>query len=197
MIAYIHGKLAHKEPAYVIIDVGGVGYHIRISLNTYTALGAVPTECRLYTHLQIKEDAHTLFGFADTFEKKIFLDLISVTGVGANTAMMILSSLSTREAYQAIAREEVRIIQSVKGIGAKIAQRIILELKDKIRKDVPDLPIAVQLPAHQTAKEEALLALTTLGIPKNVAEKNLDILLKQKKDEEIKVEELIKMALRM
>ncbi len=194
MIAYIEGKLTHKEPSFVILDVNGVGYQIRISLNTYSAIPDVKS-FKLYTYLQIKEDAHTLFGFADSLEKKVFLDLISVSGIGSNTALVILSSLSTNEVIQAIASEDVKTIQGIKGIGIKTAQRAIIELKDKIKKDNFDITSTASVGQYQT-KQEALMALMALGIAKNVAEKNVETILKQK-GTELKVEELIKLALKM
>src|SRR5688572_25231951 len=136
MIAYIDGKLTFKDPTFVIIDVGGIGYQIRISLSTYAQLQE-GERCKLFTYLHIKEDAHTLYGFSDPAEKNVFLHLISISGVGPGTGLMIISSLSVAEIQQAIVREDVRTIQQVKGIGAKTAQRIILELKDKFRKESP------------------------------------------------------------
>lgn len=195
MIAYIDGKLVFKEPASVIIDVNGVGYQIKTSLNTYSALP--PGErCRLQTYLHIKEDAHTLYGFMTTAEKDLFLLLISISGVGPNTGLTILSSLTVEEVQQAILREDVRTIQQVKGIGSKTAQRIILELRDKIKKetltsDASALPAAT----HNTVRAEALSALVTLGFVKNVAEKTIDAIIKRE-SRNLSVEELIKFALK-
>jgi holliday junction DNA helicase RuvA len=200
MIAYIEGKLVHKEPAFVIIDVGGIGYQIRVSLQTYSGL---PTgeRCKLQTYLQIREDAHTLYGFLEAREKNLFLDLISISGIGSNTAMLMLSSLTTAEIKQAIVSENVKVIQNVKGIGAKTAQRVILELKDKLKKENLDSEYATlpnaspQTATSNLAKSEALLALTTLGIPKAVAEKNLETVIK-KYGSDLSVEDLIKYALK-
>ena len=195
MIAYIDGKLALKDPTYVIIDVNGVGYQIKISLSTYSTLPE-GERCRLHTYLHIKEDAHTLFGFTTVAEKDAFLHLISISGVGPNTGLMILSSLSVEEIQQAIVREDVRTIQNVKGIGAKTAQRIILELKDKIKKEVmlsDSVPAAGS--AHNTVRAEALSALVTLGFAKNVAEKTLDAIIKREGGN-LSVEALIKFALK-
>lgn len=196
MIAYIDGKLAYKDPTFVIIDVNGVGYHIRISLNTYSSLKNGEERCRLHTYLHIKEDAHTLFGFYDLGEKNLFGHLLSVSGVGPSTALMMLSSLSADEIYQAIAQENVRVIQAVKGIGAKTAQRIILELKDKVRKEqfagtAPNLSVA----SHNTAREEALSALITLGFARPAAEKTIDSIIKNSAAP-VTVESLIKQALK-
>jgi Holliday junction DNA helicase RuvA len=195
MIAYIDGKLAYKDPTFVIIDVAGVGYHIKISLQTYSALKE-GERCRLQTYLHIKEDAHTLYGFSENAEKRLFLDLISVSGIGPNTALMMLSSLSYAEIQQAIVSEDLRTIQSIKGIGSKTAQRVILELKDKIKKsmfagDVPNFPTT----ANNTIRNEALSALVTLGIPKNVAEKSIDTIIKQEGGQ-LSIEQLIKKALK-
>ncbi|QHL87694.1 Holliday junction branch migration protein RuvA [Nibribacter ruber] len=194
MIAYIDGRLAHKDPTYVIIDVGGVGYELRISLNTY---GALPEgeRCRLFTHLAIKEDSHTLYGFADSAEKNAFLHLISISGVGPNTGLMILSYLTVPELQQAIVREDVRTIQKVKGIGAKTAQRIILELRDKFRKGLGAEGLHVSFEAHNTSREEALSALVTLGFAKNMAEKTLDNIIKRE-GAGLSVEDMIKLALK-
>ncbi|MFD2514723.1 Holliday junction branch migration protein RuvA [Pontibacter locisalis] len=194
MIAYIDGKLAHKDPTYVIIDVNGVGYQIRISLSTYSSLPA-GERCKLHTFLSIKEDAHTLYGFTTAAEKEAFLHLISISGVGPNTGLMILSSLSVEEIQQAILREDVRTIQNVKGIGAKTAQRIILELKDKIKKEAMLSDSIVPAASHNTNRAEALSALVTLGFAKNVAEKTLDSIIKREGGN-LSVEELIKFALK-
>ncbi|MFD2248486.1 Holliday junction branch migration protein RuvA [Pontibacter ruber] len=196
MIAYIDGKLAYKDPTYVIIDVNGIGYQIKISLSTYSSL---PTgeRCRLHTYLHIKEDAHTLYGFTSVAEKEVFLHLISISGVGPNTGLMILSSLSVEEVQQAIIREDVRTIQHVKGIGAKTAQRIILELKDKMKKEAfaTDTLAAPAASTYNTNRAEALSALVTLGFAKNVAEKTLDAIIKRE-GRDLSVEELIKFALK-
>ncbi|GHA73820.1 Holliday junction branch migration protein RuvA [Pontibacter akesuensis] len=194
MIAYIDGKLTHKDPTYVIIETNGVGYQIKISLSTYSALPA-GERCKLHTILNIKEDAHTLYGFATIAEKDAFLHLISISGVGPNTGLMILSSLSVEEIQQAIVREDVRTIQNVKGIGAKTAQRIILELKDKIKKEVLLSDVSAPAASHNTNRAEALSALVTLGFARNVAEKTLDAIIKRESGS-LSVEELIKFALK-
>jgi holliday junction DNA helicase RuvA len=195
MIAYIDGKLALKEATYVIIEAGGLGYQIKISLNTYSALKE-GERCKLHTYLHIKEDGHTLFGFHEINEKNVFLNLISISGVGPGTAMMVLSSLGPDEVEQAIVNEDVKTIQSVKGIGTKTAQRIILELKDKIKKTSLDgnTRLISQNP-YNTLRNEALSALVTLGISKNIAEKSIDSILK-KEGNNISLEQLIKLALK-
>ena len=194
MIAYIDGKLTHKDPTYVIIDVNGVGYQIRISLNTFAKL-AEGERCKLHTYLHIKEDAHTLYGFSELTEKNVFLHLISISGVGPGTGLVIVSSLTVAEIQQAIVREDVRTIQNVKGIGVKTAQRIILELKDKFKKDTIIDVANNTVVSHNTNRSEALSALVTLGFARNVAEKTLDAIIKRD-GSNLSVEELIKLALK-
>lgn len=194
MIAYIDGKLTYKDPTFVIIEVGGVGYQIKISLNTYAGLSE-GERCKLFTFLHIKEDAHTLYGFSEMAEKNIFLHLISISGVGPNTGLMILSSLSVGEIQQAIVREDVPTIQRIKGIGAKTAQRLILELKDKLKKDVLIDHANLSAVSHNTNQNEALSALITLGFTRTVAEKTLDAIIKRE-GSHLTVEELIKLALK-
>ena len=193
MIAYLEGKLAYKDPTYVIIDVGGVGYQVKISLHTY-ALVKPEEKIRLQTYLHIKEDAHTLYGFYEQEEKSLFSLLISVSGVGPSTALMMLSSLHPSEIRQAIVAEDVRTIQSIKGIGAKSAQRLILELKDKMKKGDGDMA-SLQAKPHHAIREEALAALLTLGYNKAVAEKAIEGILKRATTE-LKVEELIRQVLK-
>lgn len=195
MFAYLKGKLAHKDPTHVIIDVGGVGYEVKISLHTFSQIKD-QENIQLFTHFHVKEDAQTLFGFADEVEKQTFLHLISINGVGPSTGLMVLSSLSPSEVEQAILGEDVRTIQAVKGIGAKTAQRIILELKDKLGKqttsgDLINIPVS----AKNTIRNEALAALITLGINKAAAQKSIDKILKGGPDD-ISLEELIKLALK-
>ncbi len=192
MYDYINGKLVFKCPAYVVIDAGGVGYHINISLNTYAALSA-NENCKLFTWLYVKEDAHMLYGFTDEGERRLFLHLISVSGIGPNTGRMILSSITPTEIQTAIIKGDVPLIQRIKGIGPKSAQRIILELQDKLKKEGPDSLISV--PVNHTVKEEALSALVMLGFAKNAAEKVIDQIVK-KDDEDLTVEKLIKIALK-
>lgn len=194
MFAYIEGTLVQKEATFAIVDVQGVGYHLRISLPTFSAL-EVGKKTKLYTHLQVREDAHTLFGFRDLAEKKLFLDLVSVSGVGANTAMIILSSMSAKEIQEAIASENLRVIQGIKGIGIKTAQRLILELKDKIKKENAELGNTSPAQTGSLAKAEALQALLALGLSKPLAEKNLETVSKKHGDS-LTVEEYIKHALR-
>jgi len=192
MYAYIDGKLVFKSAAFVVIDAGGVGYHINISLNTYSKLGDTE-RCKLFTWLHVKEDAHTLYGFADEGERRLFLHLISIPGIGPNTGRMVLSSVTPEEIQNAIISGNVTMIQRIKGIGPKTAQRIVLELQDKLRKEGPDtLSVA---PLNKTAKEEALSALVMLGFARNAAEKVLEQETK-KINEELSVEKLVKLALK-
>ncbi|MEX2593890.1 MAG: Holliday junction branch migration protein RuvA [Anditalea sp.] len=197
MIAYLKGKLVHKDPTFVIIDIHGIGYHVKISLNTYSQIKN-EEQVMLLTFLSIKEDAHTLYGFKEETEKKLFLDLISISGVGPNTGLMILSSLSSEELEQAIISEDHHSIQRVKGIGSKTAQRIVLELKDKIKKDSfldASKGETGFLNKSNKIKQEALQALITLGFPKTSAEKNIESILK-KSGPEISLEDLIKASLK-
>jgi len=195
MITYLKGRLAFKDPTHLVVDVGGVGYEVKISLITYSQVKD-KEDILIQTYLHIKEDAHTLFGFYEQSEKKRFLDLLSINGVGPSTALMILSSLDAKELQAAIVQEDVKTIQSVKGIGGKTAQRIILELKDKMKKEgLLDKSVEIQPRIDNTLRSEALSALTTLGIGKAAAEKTVDKILKEY-GEEIKLEELIKQALK-
>lgn len=191
MYDYISGKLAFKCPTYVVIDAGGVGYHINISLNTYSLLS--DERCKLFTWLHVKEDAHTLYGFSDEGERRLFLHLVSVSGIGPGTGRMILSSITPAEIQAAIVKGDVPLIQRIKGIGPKTAQRVILELQDKLKKEGPDTLISV--PQNNTAREEALSALVMLGFGKNIAEKAIDQLLKSG-NENLPVEQIIKIALK-
>jgi Holliday junction DNA helicase RuvA len=192
MYAYIDGKLVFKSPAYVVIDAGGVGYHINISLNTYSRLDNLE-RCKLFTWLHVKEDAHTLYGFAEEGERRLFLHLISVSGIGPNIGRMILSSITPQEIQAAIVGGNVSQIQRIKGIGPKSAQRMILELQDKLKKDGPDT--LTMVPVSVTAKDEALSALVMLGFARNAAEKALDQEI-NKTGGNLTVEQLIKSALK-
>ena len=191
MITHIQGKLIEKNPSFVIIDCSGVGYLLRISLQTYSKLSN-DEFCMLFTHLSIKEDAHTLFGFFDKDERELFRQLISVSGVGPNTAQMILSSLTPHEIQQAILTDNVKVLQGVKGIGGKTAQRIILDLKDKISK--LGITVNSSTNSYNTTREEALSALTMLGFSKNSIEKSIE---KELQDgANLEVEELVKRVLK-
>lgn len=193
MIAYLNGKLAYKSPALVHMDVNGIGYEVQISLNTYSRIQNMES-CKLLTFLQIKEDAHTLYGFFEEAERSLFLLLISVSGVGASTARMMLSSLQPEDVQRAIMMENEKMLESVKGIGAKTAKRIILELKDKLTKH-KDTGIHLSGSVNNTIHEDALNALITLGIARNMAESSIQ---KVMKNEPLlqNLEELIKKALK-
>ena len=195
MFAYLKGKLAFQDPTYVIIDIQGVGYEVKISLNTFSKIKD-KENIQLFTYFHVKEDAQILFGFADQHEKSIFQHLISISGVGPSTGLMVLSSLSPEEVEEAILGEDVRTIQAVKGIGAKTAQRIILELKDKIGKTTSsgDL-INIPSSGKNLIRNEALAALVTLGINKAAAQKSIEKILKESSGD-ISLEELIKLALK-
>jgi Holliday junction DNA helicase RuvA len=191
MIHHLNGKLIEKHPTHLVIECSGVGYFVNISLNTYAA---IPDEehLRIYTHLQIREDAHTLFGFYSLAEREIFRLLISVSGVGSSTARTMLSSMTPAQVRDAIASEDVPAIQAVKGIGAKTAQRVILDLRDKVLK-IYDLD-EVSPESNNTNKEEALSALEVLGFARKSAEKVVDAVLRQ--DPLLSVEGIIKSALK-
>ena len=193
MYNYIKGKLAERNPAYAVIESHGVGYLLNISLNTYSRIGNDEL-CLLYVHLVVREDAMILFGFADQDERELFRQLISVSGVGANTARIILSSLSLQEVIQAIGLADVPLLQKIKGIGAKTAQRIVVDLKDKVARGM--IPQEKMGFLHNTKKEEALSGLIILGFPKMLAEKALTKII-DKEGTDLTVEELIKMALQM
>lgn len=198
MYSYIEGKLAEKNPAYAIVDCNGIGYMIHISLNTYSKLKDQEF-FKLYTHLAIKNEATTpvgfvLFGFAEEQERLLFRQLISVSGIGNSTAMLMLSALAPQKIYQAILENNPVILQSVKGIGAKSAQRIIIDLKDKIEKGKLSQEI---MPAqYNTNKDEALSGLTVLGFNKIAAEKALNKIA-EKLGGDLPVEVLIKEALKI
>lgn len=195
MIAFLKGRLVHKDPTHVIIDVGGVGYHVIISLATFADVKD-QENILLHTHLAIREDAHVLFGFSKEVEKKLFQQLISVNGVGPSTAIVMLSYMNSVELKNAIVQENTAALQSIKGIGGKTAQRVIIELKDKLKKEGWDetQPSVLASP-HNTLRKEALSALVTLGLPKLAAEKSVDAVLK-KSGNTITLEDLVKQALK-
>ncbi|MBS3737816.1 Holliday junction branch migration protein RuvA [Mesohalobacter halotolerans] len=191
MISFIKGKLAEKSPTQIVVDCNGVGYEVNISLYSY---GMLPENesIRIYTYLQVREDAQVLFGFMDKSERDVFTKLISVSGIGASTARMMFSSLSPEEVVNAIANEDVETIKSVKGIGLKTAQRVIVDLKDKINKiDIGSEVLPIQ---NNTHKDEALSALVTLGYSKKQAEKSVHKIVKE--NPEATVEYIIKTALK-
>ncbi|WP_149276732.1 Holliday junction branch migration protein RuvA [Pareuzebyella sediminis] len=191
MIHHLKGKLVEKNPTDVVIECCGVGYFVNISLHTFSRIGDAE-QIQLFTHLQVKEDSHTLFGFSEKSEREIFRLLLSVSGIGSSTARTMLSSLSPAQIRDAIANGNVPTIQSIKGIGAKTAQRVILDLRDKILKvyDIDEL----SSPANNTNKDEALSALEVLGFARRPAEKVVDKVLSQ--DPSQSVENIIKLALK-
>lgn len=192
MYEFIEGNLIELNPAFAVIQTGGIAYFINISLSTYAQLEEQKA-ARLYLHQVVREDAILLYGFSEKKEREVFRLLISVSGIGANTARMILSSLSTSEIQNAIASENINLIKSVKGIGLKTAQRVIIDLKDKLGKD---FKFGEKVQAHNnTIKEESLSAMVMLGFAKNVAEKALDKILSENNN--LTVEELIKKALKI
>ena len=192
MIHHIKGRLVEKSPTHAIVETSGVGYFLNISLITFSKLGD-DENCKLYTHLSIKEDAHTLYGFSEKSEREIFRQLISVNGVGASTARIMLSSMTAEEITTAIITSDVNALKSIKGIGAKSAQRIILDLKDKLGR-IDGLEQNILTFANNTYRDEALSALLALGFIKNSVEKVLNKVLKAQPD--LDVEHLIKEALK-
>jgi len=193
MISYVKGAITYKSPTYIIVETGGIGYHINISLQTYAQVEKLET-VKILTHLHIKEDSHTLFGFADKAERSLFIHLISVSGIGPNTAQILLSSLRPEEVRAAIIGEDVSAFRQVKGIGPKTAKRIILDLKDKLMKDAGDDATLIA-PADNTLRDEALSALVTLGFSKPQAQKALNKVLRENTGIKSS-EELIRQALK-
>ena len=192
MFAYLKGAFVTRTPALVIMEVQGVGYELHISLNTYSRIQSME-EGVLYTYFQVKEDSHTLFGFFDLQEKELFTQLLSVSGIGASTARMMLSSLKPEEITRAIIQGNTALLESIKGIGKKSAERIILELKDKLAKSGSHLNISTLI--DNTLERDALNALTALGIGRSVAEQAIQRVLKAEPSLNI-VEDVIKKALK-
>lgn len=191
MYEFIRGIIAEINPASLVIEAGGVGYAVKISLNTYTQLNQLK-EAKVFVHHVIREDGHFLYGFAGTPERELFRSLISVSGVGANTAIMMLSSLSPEEIISAISSDNINLLKSIKGIGLKTAQRIIVDLKDKIVKIAEPGQILSQ--QNNTIRNEALSALVMLGFAKKDTEKAVDAILKEQP--RMAVENVIKLALK-
>lgn len=192
MIAYLNGKFAYINPTTVYVDVSGVGYEVNISLNTYGAIQNLK-EGKLFTHLQIKEDAHTIFGFFDKQEKDMFIMLIGVSGVGAATARLMLSNMLPDEIAKAILNGNARLLESIKGIGRKTAERLVLELRDKVSKQPADVSVTVA--RGNTLQQDALNALVALGINKAAAETAINKVLKDE-PEDSQLEHIIKKALK-
>lgn len=194
MISYIKGEITVKTPTYVILETGGIGYHINISLNTYAQIEKLE-RTKLLTHFIVREDSQTLYGFENGNERQLFGLLISVSGVGPNTAMVMLSTLTPDELKAAIIGENILTLKKIKGIGEKTAKRIIIDLKDKVVKENGDAPLTL-LPSGNIHREEALQALVTLGFNKMQVQKALNKLIKMETDID-SVEKLIKKALRL
>ncbi len=192
MIAYLAGKFSYKNPAAVYVDVNGIGYELNISLNTWSQIQNLK-EGKLFTYLQVKEDSHTLYGFFDTAEKEMFVMLISVSGVGAATARMMLSSMKPEEISKAILQGNARLLESVKGIGRKTAERLVLELRDKVSKQPFDVNLSTA--TGNSLQQDALNALIALGISKPMAEQSLNKII-QAEPAITQLEDLIKKALK-
>jgi Holliday junction DNA helicase RuvA len=194
MIAYIKGDITLKNPTFLVIETGGIGYMVHISLHTYSHIEKLEN-ARILTHLYIKEDSHTLYGFADEQERSLFRHLISVSGIGPGTAQIILSAMSPEDIRAAIIGERDDAFRSVKGIGPKTAKRLILDLKDKLSKDAGEVAPLPLSPSDNTIREEALSALVALGFNRIAVQKTLNLILKQQPAIG-SVEPLIKLALR-
>jgi Holliday junction DNA helicase RuvA len=191
MYEYLIGRIVSRTATNAVIECNGIAYNLHITLNTYSRLRTGDIQ-KVYTHLSVKEDAHTLYGFADEQERRMFRHLITVNGIGAATARMILSSLNPAELQEAILHGRAPVLQNIKGIGSKSAQRIIIDLKDKILKDGGLTAAATA--ADQPVKQEALNALMTLGFARQAAEKSIDAVIRSR-GPSLSVEELIKSAL--
>lgn len=194
MYAYLQGRFTYKSPAQVYVDVNGVGYEVNITLNTYSRLQNLD-EGRLYTYLQVKEDGHSLFGFFERSEKEIFVLLLSVSGVGAATARMMLSSLKPEEVSRAIVQGNVKLLESVKGIGKKTAERLVLELRDKMGKQSAGADGTINQVQGNNVAQDALQALTALGISRQQAEQSIQKIILAEPTE-LPLEDLIKKALK-
>lgn len=194
MIAYLNGEITHKTPTYIYVDCHGVGYHVNISLNTYSKLESLQ-KIKIFTYLNVKEDEHSLFGFFDDDERSLFILLISVSGVGVNTARVILSYMNPDEVRTAIIHDNPIALGKVKGIGPKTAKRIILDLKDKVIKETGSEQVVLMSPESNTIKNEALSAMIALGFPKVVVEKQIKVVMEKNPNIDA-VEDLIKQVLK-
>lgn len=192
MIEYIKGEINEISPAHVVIESGNIGYFVNISLNTYSFLSD-KSSCKIYIYEAIREDAYILYGFMDKQERQLFLHLISVSGIGSNTARMILSSLSVSELEDVIASSNVNILKSIKGIGAKTAERVIIDLRDKVKKTSEDVLLTSKKDTE--AKKEAISALVMLGFNHATSQKVVSKILEEKPI--LPVEQIIKQALKM
>lgn len=193
MITYIKGEITHKTPTYIVVETGGVGYHVNISLHTYSQIEKLD-RVKILTHLHIKEDSYTLFGFADAEERQFFVYLISVSGIGPSTAQLLLSSMNPDEIRAAIVGEDVEAFRRVKGIGPKTAKQIILDLKDRVMKEGGELAVPLA-PQNNTMREEALSALVALGFNRIHVQRALNRIIRLDSDNPT-VEGLIKAALK-
>jgi Holliday junction DNA helicase RuvA len=193
MIAYLEGNFTQRTPTFIVVDIHGIGYQVNISLNTYEKVANLE-KGKLLTHFIVKEDGHSLYGFYEEGERSLFRHLISISGVGPNTARTMLSSLNPEEIKKAIVRGDVSFLKTIKGIGPKSAQRIIVELQDVLSKDAPENYSS--LPVKNRTVDEALTAMVMLGFSKPQSEKAIDRVLKEN-PENISVENIIKQALRM
>jgi Holliday junction DNA helicase RuvA len=194
MFAYIEGILMEKKPTYAVIDCNGVGYMLHISLNTFSKLQHEHQKCKMFIHLQVKEDAHNLYGFFNEEERLLFRMLISISGIGASTAQMMLSAMSVSELMSCIASGNSGALQMIKGIGAKTAQRIVIELQDKINKT--EISINKLDKSSNNVRNEAISALVLLGFSRQMAEKAVDKILKSL-DGDTSIENLIKETLKI
>jgi holliday junction DNA helicase RuvA len=192
MIEYIEGKIVHKNPAYVVIDIGGIAYHIKVTIYTYEQLSG-KDNCKILTHLVVKEDSHTLYGFFNEEERQLFRSLISVSGIGPGTAILILSFIRTSELRNAIISGDIALLKSIKGVGQKTAQRIVIDLQDSMKKELPEM--LVMSSQNRDSFHEAISALVMLGFKKQDAEQ---VVMKAGKDcaPDITVEEIIKLSLK-
>lgn len=193
MISYIKGAITYKSPTHIIVEANNIGYHVNISLHTYAKIEKLET-VKIFTHLNIKEDSHTLYGFAEENERSIFVLLLSVSGIGTNTARILLSSMTPEETRAAIISENVPAFKKVKGVGPKTAKRIILDLKDKIIKDSGE-NVVIASPQNNTLRDEALSALVALGFSKIHVQKVLNKILTEQPGL-LTIEELIKLSLK-
>lgn len=194
MITYLNGPITLKTPTYIYIDCNGVGYHVNISLNTYSKIEKLD-KVKILTYMNVKEDEQSLYGFFDDDERSLFILLISVAGVGVNTARVILSYMTADEVKTAIVHENAAALGKVKGIGPKTAKRLILDLKDKVIKEIGNDPLVISTPLDNTLRNEALSALMALGFPKVTVEKHIKSILDKNPSIE-QVEDLIKQVLR-
>lgn len=193
MIAYLKGKITLKNPAFIYVECGGVGYHVNISLYTFQQLED-KEEIKILTYLQVKEDSHSLYGFYDERERNLFVHLISVSGVGVNTARVMLSSMSVDEMRSAIINDQAAVLNKIKGIGPKTAKRIILDLKEKVMKD-GGATETISASVSNTILDEALSAMIALGFPRNTVQKQLNAIMSSNSNI-TQVEDLIKAALK-